>query len=129
MQTEKQKNPNMHYLWWANFKTQKNFCAGRAFYSEKTGDYQLFINLLEGSKNEGKRDEVYLRPVKVTEECIYYRLEKIVRRDGRAMRFCIGEAFQSKQTNGDIHIHIEPLTNPYKKLVINFNTNNEVKCA
>lgn len=129
MQTEKQKNPNMHYLWWANLKTNKQFCGGRAFYSDKTGDFQIFINLLEGSGHNGKRDEIYLRPVKVSEELIYYRLEKIVRRDERSMRFCIGEAFQSKETNGDIHIHIEPLTNPYKKLVINLTQKSEVKNA
>lgn len=127
MQTEKQTNPNMHYLWWANLKTKKQFCGGRAFFSEKTGDFQLFINLLEGSSHDGRRDEVYLRPVNVSEESIYYRLEKIVRRNDRAMRFCIGEAFQSKLTNGDIHIHIEPLTNPYKKLVINLSKNTVVE--
>lgn len=129
MKQETKSNPNMHYLWWANTKTQKKFCAGRAFYSEKTGDFALFINLLEASSNEGKRDELYLRPTKVSEESIYYRLEKVIRRDGKSMRFCIGEAFQSKQTNGDIHIHIEPLTNFYKKLVINLTENKEVKCA
>ncbi len=128
-ETPKEFNPNMHYLWWVNSKTQKRFCAGRAFFSEKTGDFALFINLLEASSSETKRDELYLHPVKVSEDSIYYRLEKVIRRDGKVMRFCIGEAFQSKQTNGDIHIHIEPLTNFYKKLVINLTENREVKCA
>lgn len=125
--TKKETNPNMHYLWWENIKSKKRFCAGRTFYREGTGDFALFINLLESSSSEGRRDELYLRPVNITEESIYYRLDKIVRRDGRIMRFSIGEAFQSKQTNGDIHIHIEPLTSPYKKLVINLTENREVK--
>ncbi len=127
METATKTNPNMHYLWWVNQNTQKRFGAGRAFYSEKTGDFALFINLLETSSMEGRRDEVYLRPVKVSEELIYFRLEKVVRREGKTMRFCIGEAFQSKQTQGDIHIHIEPWTSPTKKLVIVLTQNQEEK--
>jgi hypothetical protein len=129
MKTEKQSNPNMHCLWWVNQKTQKRFCAGRAFYSEKTGDFALFINLLEASSNEGSRDELYLRPVKLSEDSIYYKLDKIIHRDGKTLRFTIGEAYQNKHTNGDIHIFIEPLTNFYKKLVINLTENKEVKYA
>lgn len=129
MKTEKQTNPNMHNLWWVNQKTQKRFCAGRAFYSEKTGDFALFINLLEASSNEGKRDELYLRPVKLTEDSIYYKLDKVIHRNGKTLRFTIGEAYQNKHTQGDIHILIEPLTNFYKKLVINLTENREVNCA
>jgi hypothetical protein len=113
-----QKNPNMFYLWWLNKTTEKRFCAGRAFYSEKNGDFSVFINLLESSTQEGRKDELYLRPVQVTEEHIYFRLEKVVHRSNKSHRFCIGEAFQSKKTNGDIHIHIEPLTGFNKKLVL-----------
>lgn len=129
MQTEKQINPNMHYLWWVNQKTQKRTCAGRAFYSEKTGDFALFINLLETGSNEGNRDELYLRPVKLSEDAIYYKLDKVIHRDGKALRFTIGEGYQNKNTQGDIHILIEPLTNFYKKLVINLTENREVSCA
>ena len=129
MKIEKQTNPNMHYLWWVNQKTQKRFCAGRAFYLEKSGDFVLYVNLLEASATEGRHDEIYLCPVKLTENSIYYKVDKIVYRDDKTMRFTIGEAYQNKHTNGDIHILIEPLTNFYKKLVINLTENNEVKHA
>ena len=129
MKIEKQTNPNMHYLWLVNQKTQKRFCAGRAFYLEKSGDFVLYVNLLEASATEGRHDEIYLCPVKLTENSIYYKVDKIVYRDDKTMRFTIGEAYQNKHTNGDIHILIEPLTNFYKKLVINLTENNEVKHA
>jgi hypothetical protein len=129
MKTEKQPNPNMHYLWWVNQKSQKRFCAGRAFYLEKSGDFSLYVNLLEASAIEGRRDEIYLRPVNVSDDSIYYKVDKIIYRDDKTLRFTIGEAYQNKQTNGDIHILIEPLTNFYKKLVINLTENREVKNA
>lgn len=129
MKTEKQVNPNMHYLWWVNQKTQKRFCAGRAFYLEKSGDFALYVNLLEASATDGKRDEIYLRPVKVSEDSIYYKVDKVIYREDKTLRFTIGEAYQNKNTNGDIHINIEPLTSFYKKLVINLTENKEVKSA
>ncbi len=115
---ETTKNKNMYYLWWVNQNTQKKFCAGRAFYCEQTGDYALFINLLEASSNDGRRDELYLKPIQASDGSIYFRLEKVIRRDAKKHRFCIGEAFQSEKTNGDIHVHIEPLTSYSKKLVL-----------
>lgn len=122
---ETKKNRNMHYLWWVNQNTQKRFCAGRAFYSETTGDYALFINLLEASSNEGRRDEIYLKPIQSTDESIYYRIEKVIRRDGKKHRFCIGEAFKNESTKGDIQMNIEPLTSYSKKLVMILATNNK----
>lgn len=129
MKTEKQVNPNMHYLWWVNLKTQKRFCAGRAFYLERSGDFSLYVNLLEASATEGRRDEIYLRPVKVSDDSIYYKVDKVIYREDKTLRFTIGEAYQNQNTNGDIHIIIEPLTNYYKKLVINLSEKQEVKNA
>ncbi len=129
MKTEKQANPNMHYLWWVNQKTKKRFCAGRAFYLEKSGDFSLYVNLLEASAIDGRRDEIYLRPVKVSEDSIHYKVDKVIYREDKTLRFTIGEAYQNNLTNGDIHILIEPLTNFYKKLVINLTENREVKSA
>lgn len=117
-QNEKSDNNNMFYLWWLNNATQKRFCAGRAFYCEQKGDFSVFINLLETSSTEGKKDEIFLRPVQVTDDHTYFRLEKVVHRNNKSHRFCIGEAFQSKKTDGDIYIYIEPLTGQGKKLVL-----------
>jgi hypothetical protein len=119
------KKSNMFYLWWLNKTTQKRFCAGRAFYSDKNGDFTLFINLLESSSNENRKDELYLRPVQVNDEHIYFRVEKVIHRNNKSHRFCIGEAFQSKNTGGDIHVHIEPLTGFNKKLVLSMTTEKE----
>lgn len=119
----------MHYLWWVNQKTQKRFCAGRAFYLDKSGDFALYVNLLEASASNGRPDEIYLRPVKVNEDSIHYKVDKIIYREDKTLRFAIGEAYQNQHTNGDIHINIEPLTSFYKKLVINLTENKEVKNA
>jgi hypothetical protein len=129
MKTEKQLNPNVHNLWWVNQKTKKKFCAGRAWYLDRTGEFVLYINLLEASATEGRRDEIYLRPVKLTETSIYYKVEKVIYKEDQALRFPIGEAFQNKHTNGDIHIRIEPLTSFNKRLVIDLTENREVKSA
>lgn len=118
---EAPKNQDMFYLWWFNRNTNKKFCAGRAFYSDKQGDFCLLINLLESSSKENKRDEYYLRPAQVSDESIYFRLEKVVHKNDRSHRFCIGEGFQSKNTSGDIHINIEPLTSFSKKLILSMN--------
>jgi hypothetical protein len=123
MKNEQQKNPNLHRLWWVNQKTKKKFCAGRAFYLEKSGEFVLYVNLLEASATDGRRDEIYLRPVKVSEESIYYKVDKVIYRDDKTLRFTIGEAYQNKYTSGDIHILIEPLTNFFKKLVIDLTEN------
>lgn len=129
MKIQQQSNPNMHHLWWVNQKSQTRFCAGRAFYSEKTGDFSLYINLLESTAINGKRDEIFLRPVNVSDDSINYKVDKVIYRDDKTLRFTIGKAYQNKQTNGDIHILIEPLTNFYKKLVINLTENKEVQSA
>ncbi|MFP5386033.1 MAG: hypothetical protein ACLGHN_08150 [Bacteriovoracia bacterium] len=109
---------NMFYLWWLNKHTKKRFCAGRAFYSEGNGDYSVLINLLETSSKDGVKEEMFLRPIQVKEDNVYYRLEKVVRKGTKSHRFCIGEAFQNANTEGDIHIFIEPLTNAGKVLVL-----------
>ncbi len=129
MKIQQQSNPNMHHLWWVNQKSQTRFCAGRAFYSEKTGDFSLYINLLESTAINGKRDEIFLRPVNVSDDSINYKVDKVIYRDDKSLRFTIGKAYQNKHTNGDIHILIEPLTNFYKKLVINLTENKEVQSA
>jgi hypothetical protein len=125
VQIQETKNLNKYNLWWENPKTNKKFSAGRAFYNEDKGDFCLLINLLESSAKDSKRDEYYLRPAQVTEDCIYFRLEKVIHKKDRSHRFCIGEGFQSKTTNGDIHIHIEPLTSFSKKLVLSMNQEKE----
>lgn len=115
------KNQNMFHLWWVNRNNDKRFCAGRAFYNEKNGDFSLLINLLESSSKEPKRDELYLRAIQASEDQVYFRLEKVIHRPNRTLRFCVGEGFQNKTTGGDIHINIEPLTGFNKKLVLSLN--------
>jgi hypothetical protein len=117
-QETKTQNPNMFYLWWLNKNTQKLFCAGRAFYSENTGDFSLMINLLETSTGGNKKDGIYLRPIQSNESHVYFRVEKVIHKGDRSHRFLIGEGFQSIETDGDIHIHLEPLTSFNKKLVL-----------
>jgi hypothetical protein len=121
METENTKNQNMYYLWWVNQNTQKKFCAGRAFYREEYGDYALYINLLETSSTEGRRDEFYLKPTETMDELIRFNIIKVFRRNEKSYRFCIGDGFLGKKTAGDIHLHIEPLTSYGKRLVLSLN--------
>ncbi|MDH4468004.1 MAG: hypothetical protein QE271_08100 [Bacteriovoracaceae bacterium] len=125
IQVQTTKRSEMFYLWWYDKNTNKKFCAGRAFYSDAQGDFSLFINLLESGNKSAKRDEYYLRPTETTNDLVYFRLEKVVHKNDRTHRFCIGEGFQSKMTNGDIHIHIEPLTGFNKKLILSLNEKKE----
>ena len=120
--TEKQ---NVYHLWWFNRISNKKFCAGRAFYSDEYGDFSLLINLFENSRKEGKAEEFYLRATSSVNDCTFYKLEKVIHKNERRLRFCIGEGFQSKETGGDIYIHIEPLTGYSKKLVLSLNEQKE----
>lgn len=121
------KNENMFYLWWVNQNTQKKFCAGRAFYSKDSGDYVLYINLLEASSNEGRRDEIYLKPTEATDDFIRFNIIKTVRRNEKAYRFCIGEGFHGRKTGGQIDLHIEPLTSYSKRLILSLDEIEEQK--
>jgi hypothetical protein len=123
------KKSNMFYLWWFNKQTKKRFCAGRAFYSEENGDFSILINLLETSSKDGVKEEMFLRPIQVKEDNVYYRLEKVIRKGAKSHRFCIGEAFQNASTEGDIHILIEPLTHSGKVLVLSLTEKSEQLAA
>lgn len=125
----KKSNSTMFYLWWINKQTKKRFCAGRAFYSEENGDFSMLINLLETSSKDGIKEEIFLRPIQVKEDNVYYRLEKVIRKGNKSHRFCIGEAFQNANTDGDIHINIEPLTGQGKVLVLSLTEQSEVMPA
>jgi len=115
------ENKSVYHLWWFNKTTNKKFSAGRAFYSNLQGDFSLLINLFENSRKEGRKEEYYLRATSSANGCTFYTLEKVIHKNDRRLRFSIGEGFQSKQTGGDIYIHIEPLTGYSKKLVLSLN--------
>jgi hypothetical protein len=116
---------NMHQLWWGNTKNDKKFSAGRAFYCEGKGDFALFINLLEESAEYGKRSEIYLRPVQMTCNATYYRLEKVIYKQDKTIRTCIGEGFQGEDHEGDIFIRLEPLTGNGKTLTLSLKPTKE----
>ena len=118
---EKKANQNVFHLWWQNKQTNKRFYAGTAYYHERIGDFSLNIHLLE-TGSVGKRDELFLRPVQASSDQIRFRLEKTVYRDGRRFHSFLGDAFQNKTTNGDIHISIEPFTDEVKILVLTLTT-------
>ena len=127
--TSKKNKSEMFYLWWFNKQTKKRFCAGRAFYSEKNGDFSVLINLLETSSKDSLNEEIFLRPIQVKEDSVYYRLEKVIHKGSKSHRFSIGEGFQNVSTDGDIHILIEPLTNSGKVLVLSFGEKSEAISA
>lgn len=120
------KSSNMHQLWWGNSKSDKKFSAGRAFYCEGKGDFALFINLLEESAEVGKRSELYLRPVQMSSSNTYYRLEKIIYKQDKTIRVCIGEGFQGEDHEGDIFIRLEPLTGNGKTLTLSLKPTKEL---
>lgn len=128
-QSQENKTTNMFYLWWFNKNSKKRFCAGRAFYSEKSGDFSMLINLLETSSRDGLKEELFLKPIQVADSNVYYRLEKVIHKGSKSHRFCIGEGFQNANTDGDIHILIEPLTHSGKVLVLSLGQQPDEKTA
>lgn len=120
------KSTNMHYLWWGNSKNDKKFCAGRAFYCEGKGDYALFINLLEESSENSKRSEIFLRPVQMSCTSTYYRLEKVIYKQDKTIRVCIGEGFQGEDHEDDIFIRLEPLTGNGKTLTLSLTSSKDL---
>ena len=127
MEKENQKVRDNFHLWWVNTKSNKRFYAGRAYYNEEKGDYALIINFLESSYETKKSSEIYLRPINTLPDHSYFRVEKVISRKGKSDRFPIGDAWLSKETQGDIFINIEPLTSFHKKLVLTLPEKNEEK--
>jgi hypothetical protein len=117
----------IYLLWWLNKKTGQRHFAGRAYFSEEFGDYSLLINIFEGGSHDGRRDGHYLRPVKICDNGISFRLEKAIFRNGKKTVLTIGDGFQGDGTSGEIHIHIEPLTGTEKKLILTASNNAKEK--
>lgn len=114
---------NSFYLWWVNPKTGKRVHAGQAYYNSERGDYALVISALEVSYQNKKPFEIYLRPITTSNNSIYFRLEKVIFTRGSHKRLTIGEACLNNSTKGDVHISIEPFTNPFKQLVLTLSAN------
>lgn len=122
----KTNKKEVFHLWWANEKTKKRSYAGRAYYNEEKADYALIINLLESSHQGRRTQEIFLRPITNQNGSTYFRVEKVIQRKDKSVRFSIGEAWQHKENQGDIYINIDPLTNFFKRLVLTIPQQKEV---
>jgi hypothetical protein len=55
----------------------------------------------------------------------YYRLEKVIYKQDKTIRVCIGEGFQGEDHEGDIFIRLEPLTGHGKTLTLSLKSTKE----
>ena len=123
VQSDCKVKPNMFHLYWLNRHTKKKFSAGRAFYNEKTGDYQLLINILDSSNGGERRDEIFLKPANHSNDRTYFKVEKVMHKQQKVQRFSIGEGFYHQETEGDIHILIPPFTSNQCVLALSLSSN------
>ena len=96
-------------LWWLDQQTQKHFPAGVAFHDEKFGEYRLKIDM-------HPENQYYLRPLNSTNDLINYRVEVVIKKNGKFhQRKLVGEGYSSTGTNEDIIITLGPYS---KKLLL-----------
>ena len=92
------------HLWWYDLETKKNMPAGVAFFDPKFGEYRLRIDV-------HPETAYYLRPISTNGERTYYRVEVVLKKEGRfAGRKVIGDGHQTPETHNDIYIHFGPYT-------------------
>lgn len=102
MTYENQERPEALLLWWLDSKTGKNLPAGVAFHDEKFGEYRLKIDVLP-------EVQYYLRPISTEGESVYFRVEVVIKRDGKFhQRKSVGEGWSNKETKGDVFITLGP---------------------
>ena len=95
-------------LWWYDKEEKQYYSAGVAFYDDKFGEYRLKIDM-------HPETTYYLRPVNVNDSQTYYRVEVVIKKNGRfKCRRMVGEGYSNKLTNDDIFIQL----GPYKKFLV-----------
>ncbi|MFT6631894.1 MAG: hypothetical protein ACJAS4_001855 [Bacteriovoracaceae bacterium] len=109
MNTNNEHKNETLQLWWLDQQTNKYFPAGVAFHDEKYGEYRLKIDM-------HPENQYYLRPLNSTDDQINFRVEVVIKRNGKFhQRKLIGEGFSNTETNGDIIMTLGPYT---KKLLL-----------
>jgi hypothetical protein len=96
-------------LWWFDEQTKNYFPAGVAFHDEQYGEYRLKIDM-------HPENQYYLRPLESSNDLINYRVEVIIKKNGKFyQRKIVGEGRSSNATQGDIVISLGPYS---KKLIL-----------
>ncbi len=116
-----QKNDRGHDLYWMNPVTGKRLHAGKAFYDEKYAEYRLKIDEVCEDK------QYYLRSVGFNEEIARFRLEQVIKKNGKFHhREEKGDGYSSSQTDGEIYIDFG---GSMKVLVLSFNSKSKKESA
>lgn len=71
-----QNNEKFNLFWVCNLTGRKH-PAGVAFFNESAGDYRLKVDTMPEEKI------IFLKPTSVVDGTIYFRIEAVVRKEGR----------------------------------------------
>ena len=90
-------------LLWIDKQTGQRFPAGAAFFHEDKGEYRLKVDALSDDKM------VFLRPVNSENGEVKYRVEVVLKKDGKFLRHApIGVGHSSPQTGRYIFMDLGP---------------------
>ena len=89
-------------LWWFDKEDKRYFPAGVAFHDEKFGEYRLKIDM-------HPENQYYLRPVSSTGHEVHYRVEIVIKKNGKfKRRKTIGYGQSNELTQGDVFMELGP---------------------
>ena len=101
---ENQKNQKLN-LYWIDTTTGKKIPAGVGFHLPEYGEFRLKIDALSDEK------QYFAKPVSGAEDQVNYRVEVVVKSNGRfARRTEIGNGYMNKNTGGFIYMDIGPFS-------------------
>ena len=102
-------------LWWFDKEEKRHFPAGVGFHEEKYGEYRLKVDV-------HPENQYYLRPISSTGHEVRYRVEVVIKKNGRFKdRKVIGEGYSNELTQGDVVMNL----GPYKRALILGDKGNE----
>lgn len=89
-----------YVLWWKDEKNNKYYPAGVAFYEPSYGEYRLKIDLMP-------EVHLYLRPISTQNDVILYRVEVVIKKNGKFnRRTSVGEGVSNSEKNRDVIINL-----------------------
>jgi hypothetical protein len=114
----------IYQLWWMSRETGHRIHAGIAFYDDRYNEYRLKIDFLQALMGD-EDARFYLRPVGKIDDRIYYRVETIVKKNGKFhARRLVGEGYSSTDTENEVYLDFGPVE---KILVVSLDSKSLMK--
>ena len=90
-------------LSWLCRETGQKHSAGVAFFNQPQGDYRLKIDIFPEERT------VYLKAVSLTDGMVHYRVETLIKKNGKlSHRADIGSGYSNEQDGYPIYMDIGP---------------------